>query len=112
MGVRCADVPSAIIVSYSTLPRPDDFDCGRVAMLEAVWRASSGEPARMRLASALDQHTEPGLGAQFDAVAIGVVDIEGLLTIVPGLDLGGDYPSADHVLMGRSYIVHLKGRVV
>jgi hypothetical protein len=46
-----------------------------------------------------------GLGAQFDAIAIAIVDIESLLAIVPGLDLSGDHPSAMHVLMGRADIV-------
>jgi long-chain alkane monooxygenase len=54
---------------------------------------------------ALDQHTEPRLGAQFDAIASAIVDIESLLAIVPGLDLSGDHPSATHVLMGRVDIV-------
>jgi hypothetical protein len=54
---------------------------------------------------ALDQHTEPRLGAQFDAIASAIVDIESLLAIVPGLDLSGDHPSAKLVLMGRVDIV-------
>jgi hypothetical protein len=63
-------------------------------------------------APALDEHAKAGLGAQLDAVAIGVVDIEGLLAVVPGLDLGGDHTFANHVLMGRVNIIHLKSCVV
>jgi hypothetical protein len=37
----------------------------------------------------LDQNPKAGLGAQFDAITIGVVDIESLLAIIPGLDGGG-----------------------
>ena len=68
--------------------------------------------SRMTPALALDQHAKAGLGAQLDAVAIGVVDIEGLLAVVPGLDRGGYYPFAHHVRIGRVNIIHLKRRVM
>src|SRR5262249_7720097 len=41
-----------------------------------------------------------------------IVDIEGLLPVVPCLDGGGDDTFSCHVLMGRLNIVHLKGCVV
>jgi hypothetical protein len=85
--------------------RTDDPDVGRVARLAAVWHTC---PRRL----VLDQSPEPRLGAQLDAIAVWVVDIGGLLAVIPGLDHGGDRPTAEHVLMGGFDIVHLEGGVV
>jgi hypothetical protein len=75
-------------------------------------RCDNDSPTRMQPAPDLDQHAKAGLGAELDAVPIGVVNIECLLAVVPGLDLGGYHTFVNHVLMGRVNIVHLKGRVV
>lgn len=80
----------------------------RALLTRVLWTDHS----RIKPVPALDQHAKSGLGAQLDAVAVGVVDIEGLLTVVPGLDLGGYHPLANHILMGRVNIVHLKGCMV
>ena len=66
----------------------------------------------MTPAAGLHQYAESGLRAQLDAVAVGVIDIEGLLTVIPGLDLGRNHPFADEVLVGGVDVVHLKSRVV
>jgi hypothetical protein len=91
---------------------PDGLDRDRMAMIETVWQACYGTPAWMHPAPTLDQYAEPGLGARLDAIAIGIVDIKGLLSVIPGLDLGRNHPSPNHVLMGRLEIIHLEGGVV